>query len=74
MDRPYTRNRGGPEAEKSWDRQWKLDGMERWHFHIVLGDLPGMLQITLVLLGYALSQYPWTIGVYVCDTYIPDTL
>jgi len=58
----YIRNRGGSAAEKSWDRQRKLDGMGRWYFHIVIEGLPVVLQIALVLFLCALSQYLWTIN------------
>jgi len=70
----YIRNRGGSAAEKSWDRQQKLDGMQRWYFHIVMEGLPVMLQIALVLLGCALSQYLWTINRTVAGVIIAVTL
>ena len=70
----YIRNRGGSAAEKSWDRQQKLDGMKRWYFHIVMECLPVMLQIALVLLGCALSQYLWTINRVVAGVIIAVTL
>ena len=58
----YLRNRGGSAADKSRDRQRKLDGLERWHFVLVIESLPVMLQLALVLLGCALSRYLWTIS------------
>jgi len=58
----YIRNRRGSVADKSRDRQRKLDGLEEWHFHIVIESLPVMLQLTLLLLGGALSRYLWTIN------------
>jgi len=58
----YLRNRGGSAADKSRDRQRKLDGFEKWHFHLVIESLPVMLQLALLLLGCALSQYLWTIS------------
>jgi len=70
----YIRNRGGSAAEKSWDRQKKLDGMQRWYFHIIMEGLPVMLQIALVLLGCALSQYLWTINRVVAGVIIAVTL
>ena len=70
----YVRNRGGSAAEKSWDRQQKLDGMKRWYFRIVMECLPVMLQIALVLLGCALSQYLWTINRVVAGVIIAVTL
>ena len=70
----FIRNRGGSAAEKSWDRQRKLDGMKRWYFHIVMEGLPVMLQIALLLLGCALSQYLWTINRVVAGVIIAVTL
>jgi len=58
----YLRNRGGSVADKSRDRQRKLDGFENWHFHLAIESLPLMLQLALLLLGCALSRYLWTIS------------
>jgi len=58
----YLRNRGGSAADKSRDRQQKLDGLERWHFQLVIEGLPVILQLGLLLLGCALSLYLWTIS------------
>ena len=58
----YIRNRGGSAADKSRDRQRKLDGLEKWHFHLTIESLPVMLQFALLLLGCALSRYLWTIS------------
>jgi len=58
----YLRNRGGSAVDKSRDRQRKLDGFKKWHFHLVIESLPAMLQLALLLLGCALSQYLWTIS------------
>ena len=58
----YLRNRGGSATDKSRDRQRKLDGLERWHFQLVIETLPVMLQLGLLLLGCALSLYLWTIS------------
>jgi len=70
----YIRNRGGSAAEKSWDRQQKLDGMKRWYFHVVMECLPVMLQVALVLLGCALSLYLWGINRMVARVIIAVTL
>ena len=56
----YLRNRGGSAVDKSRDRQRKLDGLEKWHFHLAIESLPVMLQFALLLLGCALSRYLWT--------------
>ena len=58
----YLRNHGGSAADKSRDRQRKLDGLEEWHFRLVIESLPVMLQLALLLLGCALSRYLWTIS------------
>ena len=58
----YLRNRGGSAADKSRERQRKLDGFKKWHFHLAIESLPVMLQLALLLLGCALSQYLWTIS------------
>jgi len=58
----YLRNRGGSAADKSRDRQRKLDGFGKWYFCLVIESLPVILQLALLLLGCALSQYLWTIS------------
>jgi len=70
----YLRNRGGSAADKSRDRQRKLDGFEKWHFRIVIESLPVMLQLALLLLGWALSRYLWTISRTVAGVVIAVTL
>ena len=70
----YLRNRGGSAAEKSRDRQQKLDGLQKWHFHIAIESLPVMLQLALLLLGCALSQYLWTISRTVAGVTIAVTV
>ena len=58
----YIWNRGGSAADKSRDRQRKLDGLKNWRFCLVIETIPVMLQIALLLLGGALSRYLWTIN------------
>ena len=70
----YLRNRGGSAADKSRDRQRKLDGLERWRFQLVIESLPVMLQLALLLLGCALSLYLWTISRAVAGVVITITL
>ena len=70
----YIRNRGGSAADKSRDRQRKLDGFEKWHFHLAIESLPVMLQVSLLLLGCALSQYLWTISRTVAGVVVAVTL
>ena len=70
----YLRRHGGSAADKSRDRQKKLDGLEGWHFRLVIESLPVMLQVALLLLGCALSQYLWTINHAVAGLIIAFTL
>ena len=70
----YIRNRGGSAADKSRDRQRKLDGFEKWHFHLVIESLPIMLQLAVLLLGCALSCYLWTISRTVAGIILAITL
>ena len=58
----YLRRHGGSAVDKSRDRQKKIDGLEEWHFRLVIESLPVMLQVALLLLGCALSKYLWTIN------------
>ena len=70
----YLRNRGGSAADKSRDRQRKLDGFEKWHFRLAIESLPVMLQLALLLLGCALSKYLWTISRTVAGVVVAVTL
>ena len=70
----YLRNRGGSAADKSRDRQRKLDGLEGWHLHLAIEGLPVMLQLALLLLGCALTQYLWTISRCVAGVIIAVTV
>ena len=70
----YLRNRGGSAADKSRNRQRKLDGFEKWHFHFVIESLPVMLQFALLLLGCALSLHLWTISRAVAGIIVAATL
>ena len=70
----YIRNHGGSAADKSRDRQRKLDGFEKWHFYLVIESLPVMLQLAVMLLGCALSRYLWTISRTVSGIILAITL
>lgn len=48
-------------ADKSRDRQQKLDGSEEWHFDLVIKSTLVMLQLATLLLMSALSLYLWNI-------------
>ena len=58
----YIRSHGGSPADKSRDRQQKLDGLEKWKFYLAIESLPVILQLALLLLGSALSLYLWNIS------------
>ena len=49
-------------ADKSRDRQQKLDGSEKWHFDLDIENPPVMLQLATLLLMSALSLYLWNIS------------
>jgi len=70
----YLRNRGGSAADKSRDRQRKLDGLEKWRFHLTIESLPVMLQLALLLLGCALPRYLWMISRTVAGVVVSVTL
>ena len=70
----YLRNRGGSAPDKSRDRQRKLDGLEKWRFHLTIESLLVMLQFALLLLGCALSRYLWLISRTVAGVVVAVTL
>ena len=57
----------GSAIERSQHRQRKLDGIINWYFDHVMESLPLMLQVALVLLGFALSRYYWDINTTVAS-------
>ena len=63
----------GTAMGRGQDRQRKLDGIVAWYFDHVLESLPLMLQIALLLLGYALSRYLWDINVTVASVVLGVT-
>ena len=70
----YLRKQGGSAAEKSRDRQRKLDGFKQWKFQLVIESLPVMLQLALLLLGSGLTLYLWTISRTVAGVILAFTL
>ena len=63
----------GTAIERSQNRQRKLDGIVTWYFDHVMEALPLMLQIGLLLLGCALSQYLWGIDITVASVVLGIT-
>ena len=70
----YLRKQGGSAAEKSRDRQQKLDGFNKWKFQLAIESLPVMLQLALLLLGSGLTLYLWTISRTVAGVILAFTL
>ena len=70
----YIRNRGGSATNKSRDRQRKLDGLEKWYFHLTIESLPVILQFALLLLGCALARYLWLTSRTVAGVILTFTL
>ena len=60
-------------VDRSRHRQGKMDGMITWHFDLVMESLPLMLQAALLLLGYALSEYLFSINKTVAGVLIGFT-
>ena len=63
----------GSVIDRSRYRQRKMDGMDTWHFDLVMECLPLMLQAGLLLLGYALSDYLFSINMVVASVAIGFT-
>lgn len=70
----YARSSGRSAAEKSRDRQWKLDALEDWYFRFVVESLPVILQLALLLLGCGLSIYLWKVSLTVARVALAFTL
>ena len=64
----------GTAIERSQSRQRKLDRMDAWYFELVMESLSLMLQISLLLLGCALSRYLWEINITVASVVLGVTL
>jgi len=63
----------GSAVDRSRHRQRKMDGMVNWHFDLIMECLPLMLQAALLLLGYALSEYLFSINKTVAGVLIGFT-
>ena len=63
----------GSVVDRSRHRQRKMNGMDTWHFDLVMECLPLMLQAALLLLGYALSNYLFFINKTVASVLIGFT-
>jgi len=73
LNRYASVNIRGSAIERSQNRQRKLDGIIAWYFDHVLESLPLMLQVALLLLGCALSQYLWVINTAVASVIVGVT-
>ena len=63
----------GSVIDRGRQRKHKMDGMMTWRFNFVMECLPLMLQIALLLLGYALSDYLFFINKVVSSVVIGFT-
>ena len=63
----------GSVIDRSRDRQRKMSGMVTWHFDLVMEFLPLMLQAALLLLGYALSEYLYSVDKVIASVVIGFT-
>ncbi|KAF9780439.1 hypothetical protein BJ322DRAFT_1011998, partial [Thelephora terrestris] len=63
LNRYASSNFRGSVVERCRNRQRKFDGIDAWYFDTVLESLPLMLQVSLLLLGCALSRYLWDINI-----------
>ena len=64
----------GSAIERSQNRQRKLDGVVTWYFDHVMELLPLILQVALLLLGCALSQYLWGINTTIASVVLGVTV
>jgi len=63
----------GSAVDRGRQRKRKMDGMVTWRFGLVMECLPLMLQVALLLLGYALSSYLFSINRVVASVVIGFT-
>ena len=63
----------GSPIQRSQQRQRKINGMVTWRFALVMECLPLMLQAALLLLGYALSNYLFSLDKVVASVTIGFT-
>ena len=63
----------GSAVDRCRYRQRKMDGVDTWHFDLVMESLPMMLQAGLLLLGYGLSDYLFSINKVVAGVTIGFT-
>jgi len=73
LNRYISTNLRGTAIECSQNRQRKLNGIVSWYFEHVMESLPLMLQIALLLLGCALSQYLWGINTTIASVVLGVT-
>ena len=73
LNRYMSTDMRGTAIERSQNRQQKLNGIVSWYFDTVMESLPVMLQIALLLLGCALSQYLWEMDMTVASVTLGAT-
>lgn len=52
----------GSFIDRSRHRELRMRGMITWHFKLIMECLPLTMQISLLLLGYALTRYVWDLS------------
>ena len=63
----------GSAADRSRLRERRLTRIKTWKFHFIMESLPLILQLALVLLGFALSRYLWGVNSSVSSVVIAFT-
>ena len=61
-------------TDRNRRRQIKMDGMEKWHFDLILRSLPLIFQVTNILLAYALSNYLFPTNKAVASAWVSVTV
>ncbi|KAF9782685.1 hypothetical protein BJ322DRAFT_1009195, partial [Thelephora terrestris] len=49
----------GSLVERGHQRELRIRGMTTWRFRIIMDCIPLVMQVSVLLLGYALAQYLW---------------
>ncbi|KAF9782684.1 hypothetical protein BJ322DRAFT_1009168, partial [Thelephora terrestris] len=49
----------GSLVERGHQREPRIRGMSTWRFRIIMDCIPLVMQVSVLLLGYALAQYLW---------------
>lgn len=69
----YAKPERGSSIDTLRNRKLKMDGMDAWHFGLILDCLPPLLHVSLLLLGGGLSIYLFSISQTVASVVIGFT-